>query len=107
LAGFWVSVGCIISSFYYFKPYNTTLSTVTVQLLSWWTGNIMAKFLPTRKFKTLGYEWSLNPGPWNSKEHALIVVAVWGSQHTAYGLGPLSALELYYGKHVYGISSTP
>ncbi|KAL6364169.1 hypothetical protein LRP88_02085 [Fusarium phalaenopsidis] len=100
LAGFWVSVGCIISSFYYFKPYNTTLSTVTVQLLSWWTGNIMAKFLPTRKFKTLGYEWSLNPGPWNSKEHALIVVAVWGSQHTAYGLGPLSALELYYGHKI-------
>ncbi|KAH6879876.1 isp4 protein [Thelonectria olida] len=100
LGGFWVSVGCIISTFYFFKPYSTTLSGVTIQLLSWWTGMAMARWLPTRKWTTFGYEWSLNPGPWNSKEHALIVVAVWGSQHTAYGLGPISALELYYGHRI-------
>ncbi|PCG92141.1 Oligopeptide transporter OPT superfamily [Penicillium occitanis (nom. inval.)] len=105
LAGFWVSVGCVISTFYYFKPYSTTLSTVTVQLLSWSTGTAMARWLPTRKFHTFGYEWSLNPGPWNAKEHALIVVAVWGSQHTAYGLGPLSALELYYGAILFLLST--
>ncbi|RBA11793.1 oligopeptide transporter 6 [Fusarium proliferatum] len=100
LAGFWVSLGCVISTFYYFKPYSTTLSTVTVQLLSWWTGNSLARWLPTKRFTTFGYEWTLNPGPWNTKEHALIVVAVWGSQHTAYGLGPLTALELYYGHKI-------
>ena len=97
LSTFWVSAGCMISSFYYFKPYSTTLSTVTVQLLAWAMGTSMARWLPKRVFQTFGYQWTLNPGPFNSKEHALVVISVWGSQHTAYGLGPLSALELYYG----------
>jgi OPT family small oligopeptide transporter len=58
----------------------------------------MAKYLPKRQFTTFGMTWSLNAGPWNAKEHALIVVAYWGSTYTAYGLGPLSAMELYYNK---------
>ncbi|KAI9731219.1 MAG: hypothetical protein M1834_005412 [Cirrosporium novae-zelandiae] len=71
--------------------------TYAIQLLSWGMGNAMAKYLPTRTFNIFGWRWSLNPGPWNAKEHALIVVAYWGSCYTAYGLGPLSAMELYYG----------
>jgi hypothetical protein len=30
--------------------------------------------MPSRKFKAFGQEWSLNPGPFNIKEHALIVI---------------------------------
>lgn len=60
----------------------------------------MAKYLPERRFHTLGFTWSLNPGPWNAKEHTLILAAYWGSSYTAYGLGPLSAMELYYNKTV-------
>ena len=83
---------------YYFKPYTNTLSSYAVQLLSWGMGDAMARWLPKRTFTVLSYSFSLNPGPWNAKEHALIVVAYWGSCYTAYGLGPLSALELYYGR---------
>ena len=61
-------------------------------------GSAMAKHLPKRRITTFGRTWSLNAGPWNAKEHALIVVAYWGSNYTAYGLGPLSAMELYYDK---------
>jgi hypothetical protein len=42
-------------------------------------GSYMARILPKRTFNTFGYKWSFNPGPWNAKEHALIVVAYWGS----------------------------
>lgn len=56
----------------------------------------MAKYLPKRTFSVFGYRFSLNPGPWNAKEHALIIVAYWGSCYTAYGLGPLSAMEIYF-----------
>ncbi|TGO18930.1 hypothetical protein BPAE_0360g00010 [Botrytis paeoniae] len=95
---FWVVIGCGISSFYYFKPYFMNLTSYAVQLLSWGMGTLMAAYLPKRVFNTFGYKWSLNPGPWNAKEHALVVVAYWGSCYTAYGLGPLSAMELYYGR---------
>ncbi|KAF8856294.1 OPT superfamily oligopeptide transporter [Acephala macrosclerotiorum] len=98
LSTFWVVVGCGISSFYYFKPYYMYLTSYAIQLLSWGMGSFMANRLPKRTFSTFGRKWSFNPGPWNPKEHALIIVAYWGSCYTAYGLGPLSAMELYYGK---------
>ncbi|KAK5129138.1 hypothetical protein LTR08_003803 [Meristemomyces frigidus] len=100
LSTFWVVLGCGISSFYYFKPYYQTLSSYAVQLLAWGMGDLMARYLPTRQFSIFGKKCSLNPGPWNAKEHALIVVAYWGSCYTAYGLGPLSAMEMYYGRKV-------
>jgi hypothetical protein len=30
--------------------------------------------MPSRTFKTFGIQWSLNPGPFNMKEHGLIVI---------------------------------
>jgi hypothetical protein len=79
LATFWVVAGCAVSSIYYFKPYVNTLSSYAVQLLSWGMGDALAKYLPKRTFTVFGKSFSLNPGPWNAKEHALIVVAYWGS----------------------------
>lgn len=70
---------------YYFKPYYQSLSSYAVQLLSWGMGDAMARYLPTKKYTVLGWSFSLNPGPWNAKEHALIVVAYWGSCYAAYG----------------------
>jgi hypothetical protein len=39
-------------------------------------GDAMAKYLPNREFNFFGWKFNLNPGPWNAKEHALIVVAL-------------------------------
>ena len=50
------------------------LTSYTIQLLAWGMGDAMARWLPTTQYSTFGYKWSLNPGPWNAKEHALIVV---------------------------------
>ena len=79
LTTFWVVVGCAISTLYYFKPYYQDLGSFTVQLLSWGMGNAMARYLPTRKWSVFGWQFTMNPGPWNAKEHASIVVAYWGS----------------------------
>jgi len=56
-----------------------SLTSYAVQLLAWGMGSAMATYLPKRVFNTFGWKWSLNPGPWYAKEHALIVVAYWGS----------------------------
>lgn len=79
LSTFWVVCGCGISSMYYFKPYSAILTSYAVQLLSWGMGDAMAKYLPNWGFTVRGKRYSLNPGPWNAKEHGLIVVAYWGS----------------------------
>ncbi|KAJ9143372.1 OPT superfamily oligopeptide transporter [Pleurostoma richardsiae] len=103
LSTIWVVVGCTISSVYYFKPYSVRLTGYVVQLCSWAMGARMARHLPNRQVKLFGLYWNPNPGPWNAKEHALVVVAYWGSSYTAYGLGPLSAMELYYNKRMSAI----
>lgn len=79
LSTFWVVAGCTVSTIYYFKPYVNTLSSYAVQLLSWGMGDQLAKWLPNRRITVFGHSFNLNPGPWNAKEHALIVVAYWGS----------------------------
>lgn len=37
-------------------------------------GKALAKILPTTRFNTFGYVWSLNPGPFSIKEHVCITV---------------------------------
>nr|A0A8J9RIY3.1 RecName: Full=Oligopeptide transporter phomP2; AltName: Full=Phomopsin biosynthesis cluster protein P2 [Diaporthe leptostromiformis]BDA39147.1 oligopeptide transporter [Diaporthe leptostromiformis] len=100
LSTFWVLAGCSISTVYYFKPFSVRLSGYVVQLCTWKMGQLLASALPTRPFTVLGRRWTLNPGRWSAKEHALVVIAYWGSSYTAYGLGPLSAMELFYGKRL-------
>lgn len=70
-----------------------SLTSYAVQLLSWGMGSAMADYLPTRTFRTLGYNWSFNSGKWNAKEHALIVVAYWGSVSLLLSRLPLAANE--------------
>lgn len=84
LSTFWVVVGDAIATMYYFKPYTSTLTSYAVQLLSWGMGDAMARYLPSRGVTVFGRTYSLNPGPWNAKEHALIVVAYWGSVSLAH-----------------------
>ena len=79
LSTFWVVAGCTVSTIYYFKPYSNTLTSYAVQLLSWGMGDRLAKWLPNKDIKVFRWSFNLNPGPWNAKEHALIVVAYWGS----------------------------
>ncbi|RFU29829.1 hypothetical protein B7463_g6494, partial [Scytalidium lignicola] len=71
-----------------------------VQLLAYPIGVGMAKTLPTHQFNTFGYRWSFNPGPFNFKEHAVIVmmanVSIQGG--VAYATDVLLAQEVFYGQ---------
>ena len=73
-----------MSTIYYFKPYVSTLTSYAVQILSWGMGDRLAKWLPNKQVTMFGQSFNLNPGPWNAKEHALIVVAYWGSVGALY-----------------------
>ncbi|KAJ3410399.1 hypothetical protein HDV05_003833 [Chytridiales sp. JEL 0842] len=65
----------VIGSFFCIILTNTfAVSPFIAVILSYPMGLFMAHVLPTRKFNTFGFEWSLNPGPFNHKEHALIFV---------------------------------
>jgi hypothetical protein len=45
-----------------------------VQLLVYPIGCFWAKAMPTKIFNTVGLQWTLNPGPFTIKEHAVVTV---------------------------------
>jgi hypothetical protein len=51
-----------------------TIGSIVVQLVAYPLGVAWAMIFPNRTFNTLGLQWNLNPGPFNFKEHGLIVI---------------------------------
>ena len=47
------------------------VSGVVVRLLSLPIGRFFKWALPTTRFNTSGYPWTLNPGPFNAGEHTV------------------------------------
>jgi hypothetical protein len=58
--------------------------------------------MPIRQFNTFGLRWSLNPGPFNIKEHSIIVVMASVSFSAAYATDILLAQIAFY-KQDFGI----
>ncbi|RCV26319.1 hypothetical protein SETIT_5G235800v2 [Setaria italica] len=93
-------LSCVLMSFLnQFFSYRTEpiiVTQVTVQVASLPLGHFLARVLPTRKFKAPallgGGEWSLNPGPFNMKEHVLI--SIFANAGCAFGNGSAYAVMI-------------
>jgi OPT oligopeptide transporter protein len=53
---------------------SISISSIVAQLLSYPVGKAWGKYMPNREIKIFGWTFNLNPGPFNMKEHTLIVV---------------------------------
>jgi OPT family oligopeptide transporter len=63
-------------------------------------GRGLAKILPTKRFRTFGYVWSLNPGPFNVKEHVCITIMANVSGAGAYSTEVVLTQRVFYGQVV-------
>ena len=70
-----------------------TIPAVVVILVTYPVGLLCAKVLPTHKFKTFGVEWTLNPGPFSVKEHAVITLMAKITADYPYSTNALEALQ--------------
>jgi len=68
-------------------------------------GKFMAKVLPDKRFRLMGKEHSLNPGPFNKKEHMLITImanVAFNTPYTGYTIF-VQALPVYFNQpYAYG-----
>lgn len=55
------------------QPY-IAISSYVAQVLSYPIGYAWARYMPEGRFSLLGKEYRLNPGPFNKKEHTIIVL---------------------------------
>ncbi|KEI39260.1 uncharacterized protein L969DRAFT_82123 [Mixia osmundae IAM 14324] len=66
--------GTAVNVFFSARNPSIALNTFTAQILSYPIGCGMAASLPTRVWSIFGWRFTLNPGPFNSKEHMLITI---------------------------------
>ncbi|KAH7524799.1 hypothetical protein FEM48_Zijuj06G0157400 [Ziziphus jujuba var. spinosa] len=90
-------ISCVLLSFLNtFFSYRTeplVISMISVQVATLPLGRFMARVLPTRKFRVHGLgEFSLNPGPFNMKEHVLI--SIFANAGSAFGNGAAYAVGI-------------
>lgn len=92
------TVGSALNSLFSMHQPSVLIGPTVVLLVAYpiaWFWNLI---MPSRVWNTFGYQWSLNPGPFNLKEHCLIVImanASFGSG-SAYFTDVLLAMRKWY-----------
>ena len=61
-----------VNQFFWYRTSPLFVGTLVAQLLTYPLGKLMAKLLPTRKFRIFRWTFTLNPGPFTIKEHCII-----------------------------------
>ncbi|CAB4289892.1 unnamed protein product [Prunus armeniaca] len=96
-----------LNQFFSYRTEPLIITQITVQVSSLPIGHFMAKVLPTNKFHIPGFgsrSFSLNPGPFNIKEHVLITIfANAGSAFgvgSAYAVGIVTIIKAFYGRKI-------
>ncbi|CAO2170297.1 unnamed protein product [Urochloa humidicola] len=85
-----------LNQFFSYRTEPIVVTQITVQVASLPLGHLLARVLPTRKFRAPAFlgggEWSLNPGPFNMKEHVLI--SIFANAGCAFGDGSAYAVMI-------------
>ncbi|KAG9250828.1 OPT oligopeptide transporter protein-domain-containing protein [Emericellopsis atlantica] len=76
-----------------------TITSTVVQLIAYPIGCGWANVVPAKTFRLFGHELSLNPGPFNVKEHTIITMMTAAGSIASYTIDILLAQEIFYGQH--------
>ena len=82
-----------LNQFFSYRREPLIITQITVQVATLPIGRFMASVLPTTKFRIGSREFSLNPGPFNMKEHVLI--SIFANAGSAFGNGPAYAVYIF------------
>ncbi|XP_051133931.1 oligopeptide transporter 4-like [Andrographis paniculata] len=94
-----------LNQFFAYRTEPLVITQITVQVATLPIGHFLAAVLPRRKFRIGSWgEFSLNPGPFNMKEHVLIsIFANAGSAFgngSAYAVGIVTIVKAFYGRSI-------
>ncbi|PKK48007.1 hypothetical protein CI102_5515, partial [Trichoderma harzianum] len=85
---------------FYLRSPAISISTIVAQFLAYPIGRLWSLTMPQRIFTTFGVRWSLNPGLFNMKEHAIVTVMANAGFDigAAYSTDVLTAQQKFYGQ---------
>lgn len=90
-----------LNTFFSYRTQPLIISAILIQIVVLPIGKLMAAKLPKKELTFFGTrKWSLNPGPFNMKEHVIITVmancgvSIGGGD--AYSTGVITVMKTYY-----------
>ncbi|KAK4795067.1 hypothetical protein SAY86_013061 [Trapa natans] len=89
-----------LNTFFTYRTQPLVISAILMQIVVLPIGKFMARILPRTEYRIFGYMFSLNPGPFNMKEHVIITifancgVSIGGGD--AYSIGAITVMKAYY-----------
>ncbi|EED24656.1 conserved hypothetical protein [Talaromyces stipitatus ATCC 10500] len=97
--------GSVLQEIFYFKPQTIFVSLIFLTVWAYILGDLMAVLIPTEinweigglRITDGGFLRFLNPGPFNSKEHAAITIMASAASQSALATEALAAQYLFYG----------
>ncbi|XP_072987514.1 oligopeptide transporter 4-like [Typha latifolia] len=96
-----------LNQFFAYRTEPLIITQITVQVASLPAGQFLARVLPTAKFKIPGFgdrDFSLNPGPFNMKEHVLISIFANAGyafgNGSAYAVGIVNIIKAFYKRSI-------
>jgi hypothetical protein len=97
-----VVLGASMNTLFSLRQPSISVGPLIAQIIAWPMGHGWARFAPNWRFHIFGKELELNPGPFNIKEHAIIVVMASVSFSVAYATDIILAQLVFY-KQNFGI----
>ena len=90
---FFVTISSGVNMLLSMRSPAITIPVVAILLLVYPVGCFWARVVPNWTFKTFGVVWSLNPGPFNIKEHTVVTLMASVTYGYAYSTDALLALQ--------------
>lgn len=84
-----VTLGSAMNMLFSLRSPSIIITSFVAQLVAYPLGLGWDLIMPKKTFRTFGYSWSLNPSPFNMKEHTLITVMA----NVTFGSGPAYATD--------------
>ncbi|KAK6216166.1 hypothetical protein LQW54_003740 [Pestalotiopsis sp. IQ-011] len=102
---FLVVIGASMNTLFSLRSPSIGLGALIAQIIAWPLGQGWEKIMPKREYTLwpFGIRWSLNPGPFNIKEHSIIVVMASVSFSVAYATDIILAQLVFY-KQNFGVT---
>ncbi|KAF6153675.1 hypothetical protein GIB67_000908 [Kingdonia uniflora] len=99
----WVlgTLSCILLSFlnqfFWYRKEPLTITAISAQIAVVPLGHLMANYITDRVFfKNTRLEFTMNPGPFNVKEHVLITIFANSGAGTVYAIHIVTAVKVFY-----------
>lgn len=89
-----------LNTFFIYRSQPLTISAILMQIAVLPIGKFMAAALPNTEYALFGRSFSLNPGPFNIKEHVVITIfancGVSPGGGDAYSIGAITVMKGFY-----------